>query len=189
MFRLHKTLAALALLLIAGTLLAQTTRNSIKEDWQNTLQQRLPVYGHRNWIIVSDSAFPAYSDSGIETIVVDRDLPTVLKYVTRAISATKHVRATAFLDRELQFVQEEDYPGVNKLRGEITNAFAKGSLTSIPHSEVLVKIDEAAKTFRILFIKTNATIPYTSVYIRLDCGYMSNEVEKKIGTAVAQDKR
>jgi TorA maturation chaperone TorD len=51
----------------------------------------------------------------------------------------------------------------------------------------MTRIDEAGKTFRILFIKTTATIPYTSVYMRLDCGYMSDDVERKIRTAMAAD--
>ncbi len=95
------------------------------------------------------------------------------------------MRATAFLDQELQFVQEEDSPGVKRLRQEIDTAFAKSNLSSIPHSEVLSKIDDAGKTFRVLFIKTNTTIPYTSVYMRLDCGYMTDEVENKIRNTVA----
>ena len=89
------------------------------------------------------------------------------------------------MDQELQFVQEKDYPGVTHLRQEITNTFGKSNLSSIPHSEVLSKIDDAGKTFRVLFIKTNTTIPYTSVYMRLDCGYMTDEIENKIRNAVA----
>ena len=50
---------------------------------------------------------------------------------------------------------------------------------------MMSKIDKAGKTFRILFIKTSETIPYTRVYMRLDCGYMSDEVERKIRTAMA----
>jgi len=180
---------ALALLIMTCTLLGQNAPNSATADWQKTLHQRLPVYGHRNWIIVADSAFPAYSQSGIETIVANQDLPSVLNYVLKAISSTKHVRATAFLDQELQFVREEDYPGVTRLRQQLTGAFATISLSSIPHSEVLSKIDDAGKTFRILFIKTNAMIPYTSVYMRLDCGYMTKEVEDKIRNAVATAKK
>jgi len=98
------------------------------------------------------------------------------------------VRATAFLDQELQFVREEEYPGVTHLRQQITDAFATRSLSSIPHSEVLSKIDDAGKTFRILFIKTNAITHYTSVYVRLDCGYMT-KVEGKIRNAVATAKQ
>ncbi len=179
----------LALLFTVGPSLAPTAPSPATADWQTTLQQRLPVYGHGNWIIVSDAAFPAYSQSGIETIVASQDLPSVLNYVAQVISSSKHVRATAFLDQELQFVQEKDYPGVTHLREEITSAFAKTKLSSIPHSEVLSKIDDAGKTFRILFIKTNTTIPYTSVYMRLDCGYMNDEVENKIRNAVAAANR
>jgi len=29
----------------------------------------LPLFGHRNWIVVADSAYPAHSMPGIETIV------------------------------------------------------------------------------------------------------------------------
>jgi D-ribose pyranose/furanose isomerase RbsD len=176
---------SLALLFIVGPSLAPTASSPATADWQTTLHQRLPVYGHRNWIIVSDAAFPAYSQSGIATIVANQDLPSVLNYVAQAISSSKHVRATAFLDQELQFVQEKDYPGVTHLRQEITTAFVKHNLSSIPHSEVLSKIDDARKTFRVLLIKTNTTIPYTSVYMRLDCGYMTDEVENKIRNAVA----
>jgi len=135
--------------------------------------------------VVADSAFPVYATPGIETIVINEDLPSVLKYVATAISSSGHVRATVFLDQELQFIDERDYPGVSELRRQITAPFSKDQVSSIPHTEAMTNIDEAGKTFRILFIKTTAMIPYTSVYMRLDCGYMSDEVERKIRTAMA----
>jgi hypothetical protein len=149
------------------------------------LQQRLPLYGHRNWIVVSDAAFPAYSQSGVETIVVNQELPSVLNYVAKAIASSKHVRAAVFLDRELGFVEEKDYPGVTHLREEINSALGKNSPSSVPHAEAISKIDEAGKTFRVLFIKTNTTIPYTSVFMRLDCGYLTDEIDAKIKNAMA----
>lgn len=173
----------LALLVSASFSQSQARKSS--SDWKAVVQSRLPLYGHRNWIIVADSAFPVYAAPGIETIVVGEDLPAVLKYVAGAISTSRHVRATVFLDRELQFIDEHDYPGVSELRKQITLPFSRDQVSSIPHTEVMSKIDEAGKTFRILFIKTSETIPYTSVYMRLDCGYMTDEVERKIGTAMA----
>jgi hypothetical protein len=175
----------LLFLFLAGTLPGPATPKPAISDWQTTLQQRLPFYGHRNWIVVSDAAFPAYSQSGIETMVVNQDLPSVLEYVAKAIASSKHVRATAFLDRELAFVEETDYPGVTHLREEINRAFGKNGLSSVPHAEAISKIDEAGKTFRVLFIKTNTTIPYTSVFMRLDCGYMTDEIDAKIKNAMA----
>jgi D-ribose pyranose/furanose isomerase RbsD len=173
------------LALLVSSSFSQSQAGGSSSDWKAVVQSRLPLYGHRNWIIVADSAFPVYVAPGIETIVVKKDLPSVLRYVASSISSSRHVRATVFLDKELQFIDERDYPGVSELRRQITAAFAKDQVSSIPHTEVMTKIDEAGKTFRILFIKTTAAIPYTSVYMRLDCGYMSDGVERKIRTAMA----
>jgi hypothetical protein len=183
--KLQRLSTTLLLLFFVGTLPGPATSKPAISDWQTTLQQRLPLYGHRNWIVVSDAAFPAYSESGIETIVVNQDLPSVLHYVAKAIASSKHVRAAAFVDRELDFVEEKDYPGVTHLREEINRAFGRNSLSSVPHAEAISKIDEAGKTFRVLFIKTNTTIPYTSVFMRLDCGYMTDEIDAKIKHAMA----
>jgi D-ribose pyranose/furanose isomerase RbsD len=154
-------------------------------DWKAIVQNRLSLYGHRNWIVVADSAFPAYAEPGIETIAVNEDLPSVLKYVAHAISSSRHVRATVFVDQELQFIDEHDYPGVSQLRRQIAAEFAKQQVSSLPHADIMNKVDEAGKTFRILFLKTTATIPYTSVFMRLDCGYLSDDGERKIRTAMA----
>ena len=175
----------LVLLFLAGTLSGPAAPNPAVSEWQTTLQQRLPLYGHRNWIVVSDAAFPAYSQSGVETIAVNQELPSVLHYVAKAIASSKHVRAAVFLDRELGFVEEKDYPGVTHLREEINRALGKNSPSSVPHEEAISKIDEAGKTFRVLFIKTNTTIPYTSVFMRLDCGYLTDEIDAKIKNAMA----
>ena len=87
--------------------------------------------------MVTDSAFPVYAAPGIETIVVNEDLPSVVKYVAKAISSTRHVRATVFLDQELQFIDERDYPGVSELRRQITALFSKDQVFSIPHAEAM----------------------------------------------------
>jgi D-ribose pyranose/furanose isomerase RbsD len=179
--RLRAIVCVLALIVGPSFARGQSAGSS---DWKAVFQSRLSAYGHRNWIVVADSAFPVYADSGIETIVVNEDLPSVLKYVAGAISSSRHVRATVFLDQELQFVDEHDYPGVSGLRRQITDTFAKDQVSGIPHTEVMKQIDEAGKTFRILFIKTTATIPYTSVYMRLDCGYLNDDVDRKIRAAM-----
>jgi D-ribose pyranose/furanose isomerase RbsD len=173
--------------LFVSSSFSQSQASGSISDWKAIVQNRLPLYGHRNWIVVSDSAFPVYAAPGIETIVVTENLPSVLKYVAGAISSSRHVRATVFLDKELQFIDEHDYPGVSELRRQIAALFSKEQVSSVPHAEVMSKIEEAGKTFRILFIKTTATIPYTSVFMRLDCGYMNDEVERKIRTAMGAD--
>ena len=46
--------------------------------WTDALAAFLPALGHRNWIVVADSAFPLQISPGIETIVSNEDHFTVL---------------------------------------------------------------------------------------------------------------
>jgi hypothetical protein len=41
------------------------------ENWEQQLAEMLPLYGHRNWIVVADAAYPAQSKPGIATAVID----------------------------------------------------------------------------------------------------------------------
>ncbi|MGO9085740.1 MAG: RbsD/FucU domain-containing protein [Candidatus Sulfotelmatobacter sp.] len=178
-------LCVFILTLLAGLSFAQTPASPPTPDWKAVVQSRLALYGHRNWIVVADSAFPAYANPGIETIVVNEDMSSVLRYVTGAIASSRHVRASVFLDQELYFVDARDYPGLSELRKQMTELFAKNPTFTAPHAEMITKIDEAGKTFQVLFIKTTETIPYTTVFMRLDCGYLSDEGEQKIRTAMS----
>jgi hypothetical protein len=38
----------------------------------------------------------------------------------------------------------------------------------------------------VLVLKTRLTIPYTSVFIRLECGYWSADAEKRLRAAMAK---
>ena len=57
-------------LLAAAELLLLTAAASFSfaEDWETALQSKLPVFGHRNWIVIADAAYPKQSAPGIETI-------------------------------------------------------------------------------------------------------------------------
>jgi hypothetical protein len=63
-------------------------------------------------------------------------------------------------------------------RGEITELLRKYPVQSQRHEKLISDIDDAAKTFHVLVLKTNMTIPYTSLFIRLDCKYWSAAQEK-----------
>ena len=183
-----KTLA-LALLCTAPALWAQT-RNSDRQrhdeaPWQTRLSELLPLMGHRNWIAVVDSAYPLQTSEGIETIETNDDQLDVVRRVVREVAETKHVSPVVFTDAELKAVPEDDAPGVTYYRDQLNHflsAFDAGSLErqSLPHEEIISKLDEAGKTFHILVLKTRMTIPYTSVFLRLDCGYWTEEQERRL---------
>jgi hypothetical protein len=45
-------------------------------------------------------------------------------------------------------------------------------------------LDKAAETFRVLVLKTDLALPYTSVFLELDCGYWSPGAERRLREAM-----
>jgi hypothetical protein len=156
--------------------------------WEQQLEGLLPLYGHRNWIVVADSAYPLQSKPGIETVVVDCGQVDAVKKVRDAIAAQKHVRANIYVDAELAFVAEKDAPGIQSYRRRLTAALGAAA-QKLPHDEIIAKLDKSAEVFRILILKTDMTIPYTSVFFELDCGYWSAAAEKRMRASIAATEK
>jgi hypothetical protein len=158
----------------------------VEKDWERRLEGSLALFGHRNWIVVADAAYPAQASAGIETIGTGADHVHVLRKVVGAIAATKHVRATVYLDEELRFVIESDAPGIVNYRQQLELLLAGSAVSYLPHGEIIEKVDKSAQKFRILILKTELTIPYTSVFFELDCGYWNREAEVRLREAIAR---
>jgi D-ribose pyranose/furanose isomerase RbsD len=133
-------------LLPLSVAVAQNSKDSCVQDWCRTFENRLPVFGHRNWIVVADSAYPAPSAEGIETIVANGGLPEILARVLAAIATSGHVRPVIFVDKELQFVDEKDYPGVTAFREQIGRISAGNAVNSLPHEEIMTKLNDAGQS-------------------------------------------
>ncbi len=153
-------------------------------DWKQTLRERLPLYGHRNWIVIADSAYPAQTSSGIETIVSNATQIEVLKQVLADIAGSKHVRPIVYLDRELQFLDDKAAPGVAAYHKQLTPLLGKQEQHTLLHEQIISKLDQVSHDFRVLIIKTNMTIPYTSVFLELRASYWSDANESKLRTAM-----
>jgi L-fucose mutarotase/ribose pyranase (RbsD/FucU family) len=173
---------------LAVVILVAGCATSEDNGWRNKLSRELPVMGHRNWILIADSAYPAQSRTGIETIATGAEQIEVVKAVLGALDNTKHVRAIVYLDAEMKYVSEKDAPRINAYREELAVLLGKRAVKRVPHEELIAKIDEAAKTFRILIFKTNLTLPYTSVFLELDCGYWSSGAERELRQAIGEEK-
>ncbi|MGY0040684.1 hypothetical protein [Pedobacter sp. NJ-S-72] len=56
--------------------------------------------------------------------------------------------------------------------------FGNQHVQSLLHNEVFKNLDSESKLFKVLVIKTNETIPYTSVFMQLDCAYWDASKEE-----------
>lgn len=127
-----------------------------------------------------DSAYPLQTSVGIETVETDAEQLDVVRAVLDELGKVKHVRPVVFIDTELKFVPESDAPGVTAYREALAGVMRGREMQSLPHEEIIGKLDEAGETFHVLVLKTKMTIPYTSVFLQLDCGYWSDEQERRL---------
>lgn len=155
----------------------QTVKRS---GWRKLLAERLPLLGHRNWLCVVDSAYPWQNSAGIELVDTGEDHITVLKEVMKQLGKAPHVRPEVFLDKEIDFVPDSDAKGISVLRKNLFAALPKKGVEKKLHEDIIADLDKAGGTFKVLMLKTTLTLPYTSVFCRLNCGYWSDAAEKRM---------
>jgi L-fucose mutarotase/ribose pyranase (RbsD/FucU family) len=178
-----KLIFCLAAWLMMGSMMA--VAQGTAADWQTRLGQVMPLMGHRNWMMIVDSAYPLQSSAGVETIETNMDQIEVLKKVLNVINGSIQVRPIVYMDAELPFVPEKDAPGVTAYRESIKRVLAGRKITSLPHEQIIAKVDEVGKTFHIVVLKTTMTVPYTSVFLQLNCKYWSDDAETQMRKAMS----
>lgn len=150
------------------------------------LKRLLPLMGHRNWILVVDKAYPYQSSPGISYIDTEEALEPVLDKVLQMLKAAPHVRPIVYMDQELASLDDSLAPGVDALKDNLARLTQGFNVQQILHDQVFAKLDAASKLFNVVVVKTESLIPYTSVFIELDCGYWPAENEKALRARMAK---
>ncbi len=186
-FRLITKSAALSLI-AGGLFLTACTAptkekeplNGASKSWEQAFNAKLPMLGHRNWILIVDKAFPEQNAAGMEYIYANEDLNTVLKQVLAQINLSGHVKPVVYRDKELGFITEQQAKGLTQFKTSIETTLGKLPVQTMLHDSVFKKLDTESKLFKVLVIKTNEVIPYTSVFLQLDCAYWTKEKEETL---------
>jgi hypothetical protein len=161
-------------------LLAMVLQPLKAEDWRKKVEKEVPILGHRNWIVIVDSAYPWQVSPGVETVETNAALPDVLQSVLQTLGQAKHVRPIVFTDAELSLVPEADAPGITAYRAQLAQILSAYKVGAMPHMALIAKLDEVGKTYHVLLLKTTLTLPYTSVFLQLDCAYWNADDEKRL---------
>ena len=155
-------------------------KKKIPPQWEEELLDCIPRYGHRNWIVVADSAYPLQSSAGIRTFVCHDSQFAVLRSVLAAIGKHQHLKPVVHTDAELQFVDEQDAPGVSAYRKQLAATLGEFNVQVLPHEQIIAKLDKTSAIYEVLILKTDSTIPYTSIFLELYCRYWNAEAEKRL---------
>ncbi|HKF46325.1 MAG TPA: RbsD/FucU domain-containing protein [Terracidiphilus sp.] len=186
---MRRTLPLLLLFLAASFAAAQPGEHppGDRPDWQAQVLRDLPLLGHRNWILVVDSAYPLQTSEGVETVETNADQLEVARFVLHAIGRSIHVRPEVMMDAELPFVPESDAPGVSQYRTEIHDLLAGEHVESVPHEQLIHRVNDDGKLVHVLVLKTRLAVPYTSLFIRLNCKYWSDDAEHRLRAKMSSE--
>lgn len=175
----HTILIFITLISITMTSCQPSSKPAPASNWETQFTEQLPLLGHRNWIVITDMAYPLQSADGITTLYADEPYTEVLRKVKAHIDAAPHVFAHVYHDRELDFIAEADMPGVDSLRAEMAD-ICGDEAQSVLHEQLLEKMDAASRLYNIVIIKTPLTMAYTTTFFELDCAYWNGEKQQHL---------
>lgn len=174
---MHKAVTALVLA-TAGWLLAGCTSTTPKQEaWKDQLHTNLSVLGVRNWVVIAESSYPSYSGPGVTTMVTEQSSPEVFLQVLDSLERGGYVQPRIMVSSELKNIDESYAPGIKRYRSQINKLLPGRLHFELPNRIINGQIEDAAKQFKMLVIKTSTTLPYSNIYIELDSGYWNSESE------------
>jgi hypothetical protein len=185
-FLMAKVRIVFALLVLAaiGSFSVRGSAQAASAGWQAKVRQQLPLLGHRNWILIVDSAYPLQVSPGVEVVETGEGETAVTRAVLAAVDHSIHVRPIVYTDAELPFLSAQDFSGIAAYRDELKKTLQGRVVKSLPHEEILGMIGESGKSYKVLVLKTTMAMPYTSVFLQLDCKYLSTEQEQRLRQAM-----
>lgn len=175
-----------SLIMISSWLFMMTAKSQSSVDYHKVTTLLLKEYGHRNWIVIADAAYPSQSAPGISTFVTGAEHLDVVSNVLGMVEEAEHVRPVIMVDKELGYLSDTDVIGIEDYQANLKSVLGNRAYESMLHEEIIQKLDEASSLVKVLILKTEMVMPYTSVFIQLDCGYWGNEDEESLRTKMKE---
>lgn len=142
--------------------------------------------GARNWVVVADPACPLPAGTGIVSITVPANTVDTFREVLDLLEIEGAVVPRIWVSHELSVVPEERAPGITEHRQELEKLLLGRFHYAVNSRVIDMQLAQAAKDFRILYIRTSTRLPYSSIAIELDSGYWNSDAEAEVQQRVQQ---
>jgi len=155
-------------------------QKELPKPWMGKIRQELGYLGARNWVVISEAAFPVQSRSGLRVIQLDADIPEVLEGVEDVIEEKHHLKPRVYVAAELENVPYDYAPGVRAHKKKLQEALHGRETVSLDNSMLMRMLADTGKSYRVLVIKTRTALPYSTIFIELGSGYWDAESESAL---------
>ena len=70
--------------------------------------------------------------------------------------------------------------GIDAFKTQLDRVLEGQEVREMPHEAIIEMLDQAGRQFSVLLFKSNLALPYTSLFLRLECGYWDDDAEKAL---------
>ena len=144
------------------------------------LKREVSAMGYGNWIVIAESSFPVYSRRGVRTLLVDAEIPAVLDQVLTSLEYSDSVKPKFTTSTELAYLHNDRAPGIDQFRTELETALHGFPTRRMDYRALSLLLEDSSNKFAVLVLKTNTSLPYTSIFIELQSNYWDRENETEL---------
>lgn len=186
MFRRFPSLTTLTAAFSAAVLLPACIHNEEAayaeqlEQTRNSISPQLQQLGARNWIIIADPSYPIPAGTGTQTMVVPAGSADTFREVLDLIEVQGALTPRIWVCNEMEAVTDDLAPGMAEYNKQIASLTSGRFCYRLDERIISSQVADAARNFRVLFIKTTTQLPYSAIAIELDSGYWSSDAETEI---------
>ena len=186
----HTTMRGLFRMISSGIVLMYVgcadfgSRNS----WQAAVDRQAAQLGYRNWIVIAEASYPAQHRAGLRQVVADVEIPEALDYVLRALERTENLRPRVYLTRELRSIENDFAPGIDDMRKRINEALHGHEAAELEQQSLMTLLEDTARSFDVLVIRTRSAMPYASVFLELQPGYWDEASESRLRDRIQHER-
>ncbi len=159
-----------------------------QRSWKAEVDHQTSQFGYRNWIVIAESSFPALNREGLRQVNAQAEVPEVADYVLHALERTESVRPQIYLARELRSVENDFAPGIDELRKLLKTSLHGHETTEIDQQSLMTLLRETQKHYEVLVVRTQSTLPYSSVFLELRPGYWDAESEDRLRERIQEER-
>ncbi len=101
----------------------------------------------------------------------------MLEHVLASLKSAGHVTPHLYRDREMAYMTQALSPDAEAFNQSVKSVTGNMPVNELLHDSVFAKLAGSSGQFKVLVLKTNEKIAYSSVLLELDCAYWSAEKE------------
>lgn len=159
-----------------------------QNSWQAAVDRQAAQLGYRNWIVIAEASYPAQNRPGLRQVVADVDIPEALDYVLHALERTENLRPRVYLTRELRSIENDFAPGIDEMRKRINGALHGHEAAQLEQQSLMTLLEDTARSFDVLVIRTRSAMPYASVFLELQPGYWDEASESRLRDRIQHER-